>query len=319
MATKPTIEMSVGDEKVKSILRQWTDGIQECVNFGTHVLEWCNESQILKEDCAIPVLLLFRHSLELLDSISLLISQGLSDPCKILLRCLFESIMSIEYILQQDSEQRAMAFLVWHLKDKRKWYLKTTPGSQEYDDLVQAFQKDKLVKAPKTPPQIKVTEAIQNLDRLLSKSKYFEAAKEYDRLKHDEKRTPNWYHLFSGPNNIKQLADSLGHSAFYEILYRSWSGPTHGTDVINQKILKGGEGFCSIIQIRFPAYGQTATSLAITFSRYIFRIMIDFYKPDYKSKIDEWYSKEIQDLQKWLTSGEIIKCHLKSQIKNNKS
>jgi hypothetical protein len=312
MATKPVVEMAVSDEKVIRILRQWADGVQECVNFGTHVLEWCSESQILKEDCAIPVLLLFRHSLELLDSISILIAQGLADPCKILLRCLFESIMSIEYILQQDSEQRAMAFLVGHLKDKRNWYLKTTPGSQEYDYLVQAFQKDKLVKTPKTPPQIKVTEAIQNLDRLLNKSKYCEAAKEYDRLKHDKKRTPNWYHLFGGPKNFEQLADRLCHSAFYEILYRSWSGPTHGTDVINKKISKGEQGFCSIIQIRFPSYSQTATILAITFSRHVFRILTDFYKPDYKSKIDEWYLKEIQDLQKWLTSGEIIKCHPKS-------
>jgi hypothetical protein len=316
MATKPVVEMAVSDEKVINILRQLSNGVQECVNFGTYVLKWCNESQALKEDCAIPVLLLFRHSLELLDSISILIAQGLADPCKILLRCLFESIMSIEYILQRDSERRAIAFLVWHLKDKRKWYLKTTPGSQEYDYLVQVFQKDQFVK---TVPQINVTEAIENVDNLLGKPRYYEAAKEYDRLRCAEKRVPNWYHLFGGPKSVRGLADHLSHPAFYEILYRGWSGPTHGTDVISQKILKGGQGFISIVQIRFPTYAQTATSLAISFSCSLFRTMIDFYKPDYKSKVDEWYLKEIRDLEKWLASGRLIKCHLEPQFENNKS
>lgn len=309
MPTEPIKELDpeiAGNAKAMEILGRWADGVQECANFGTHVAKWCYETPVWRDDRALPLLLLFRNALELLLSISVLVRHGLADPCKILLRTLFETWMSIEYIAKKESSQRATCFLVWHAKRKRKSYLQSLADSPEYKQFRSALEKDSLGLSRKIRPVDGVSRYIDNLDRLLDNPKYRKVAQEFERVRKAQKRNPNWFSLYDGPRDVKQLADQLAHSGMYEIIYRTFSVATHGMDVVDHKISRSDSGLTDIPQIRFALHAQMLTSLVISFACSIFRTMVHFHRRNYMSKVDQWYRQEIQELQTWLASGEII-------------
>ena len=61
------------EEGAAEVLDGLSAGIKQTVNYGTHVMKWCVDitAKGAGEE-VIPLLLLFRNSLELLDSISIL-------------------------------------------------------------------------------------------------------------------------------------------------------------------------------------------------------------------------------------------------------
>ena len=292
-------------EKAEATLLPFADGIRECVNFGTHIMKWCAESKAWKDERILPVLLSFRHALELLDSVSILIRFGLADPCKILLRCLFETCMAIEYILQEDTERRSMSFLVWHIRRKIKTWMQNLSDSKEQKQICALLKKDSIAYNFKIPSINDVSQRISKLEAMLDDPLYQEAVKEYDRIRTKEKKHPKyWFNLFDGPKNTIELANHLDHPGLYEILYRSWSGPIHGTGIIDENIRFESDGCPSVIQIRWSSYAPCATSLAIGFALLLFQKMIDFHTPDKKPELEKWHSEEMHDLEdqlnRWL-------------------
>ena len=310
MPTEPIKEVcpeTAGDAEIMEILGRWADGVQECVRFGTHVAKWCGNNPLWKDERSLPVLLFFRHALELIDSISVLIRCGLADPCKILLRCLFETCMYIEYILKDTTGRRAMSFLVCHARRKIKSYLQMMPDSPERKEFMAVLKRDSINTHINNVVIDGIPQRIQNLEQLLAKPEYREVVKEYEHIRKNDGRTPEWYRLFEGPQNIKQLSDQLGHSGKYEILYRIWSRATHGLDLIDGNISPGPNGLVNFVQIKNPEFAQSATSLGISFALSLFQTMVKFHKPDYNAKVGEWYIREIRQLQTWLTGAEVIK------------
>lgn len=114
------------NEELRQILEKLAGGIEETVNFGTHVFAWCNEGAAGHSDEMAPLILSLRHVLQMFDAVSILIREGAIEPCNHHLRSAFESVLTIKYILQQNLEKRAMAFMVWHVHQRKKIYKNMT-------------------------------------------------------------------------------------------------------------------------------------------------------------------------------------------------
>ncbi|MBA7671147.1 hypothetical protein ES703_79298 [subsurface metagenome] len=215
--------------------------------------------------------------------------------------------MYIEYILKDTTGRRAMSFLVCHARRKIKSYLQMMPDSPERKEFMAVLKRDSINTHINNVVIDGIPQRIQNLEQLLAKPEYREVVKEYEHIRKNDGRTPEWYRLFEGPQNIKQLSDQLGHSGKYEILYRIWSRATHGLDLIDGNISPGPNGLVNFVQIKNPEFAQSATSLGISFALSLFQTMVKFHKPDYNAKVGEWYIREIRQLQTWLTGAEVIK------------
>jgi len=118
MPTKPNenfIPREIENPEIQEILNQYSSVLEEIVNFASHVAKWCAEEIHGGEELA-PLYLSFRHIFELIDAISVLVKYSCIAPCKILLRSVFESVLSVKYILEKDTEKRGMAFMTccWH-------------------------------------------------------------------------------------------------------------------------------------------------------------------------------------------------------------
>jgi len=311
MATQPVSNILIrefDDPQVVKRLGQFSDSIEEAVSFGTHIIKWCLEDipESKRDDAHLVPILLFRHALELLDSISILVRPGSIDPSKIILRGLLETVMSIEWILQADTNRRAMAFWVWHAHHNLRIYEKLDPASNSGKQFRSKLKKDRYGKNLSIPQIPDLQQMTKNLNNLLTKPAYAQAELEYQRLSQGRRKNPDWYSFFGGPPNREQLADKIGLSGIYEVLYRNWSDVTHGTDVIKGKLSSPGKGQIEIVQIRFVKDVQTVTQNSLSLALQLFVSMIKYFAPNREKDFENWYASEIRDSYNALSGPQII-------------
>lgn len=281
------IPREINDDGVKNLMNQFSNSIDETVNFGSHILKW-DLDNIKGGDENLPIVLSFRHFLELIDSISILIKQSSVDPCNLLLRGALETYFGLEYIFEKYTLDRSMAFLAWNAHNNMKVFKKYDKTTELGKQFQEKWDKDKLIRGTKIPDSPLIIPAIENLENLLRRPEYQKVEKEFLRLKKNKEPNPNWYRLFNGPKNIQELANHLKLSALYEVLYRPWSGQVHGTEVIQGKYNSTDKNV-EIYQIRFPKDVQSVTGFALTLSILTFSLYINNRIPSRKNDFTDWY------------------------------
>lgn len=118
-------------------------------------------------------------------------------------------------------------------------------------------------------------------------------------------RSPKWYSLYDGPRNLEELAHKVGCPGLYSVFYRTWSGATHGTDILVGK-LRGGDEKTHVLALRNPGDAQFVTSLAMTLTLHFFRLHIETLVPNHTQDLQEWYLGEIRGFHKVVASAERI-------------
>src|SRR2546426_959083 len=106
-------------DEVARFLGGLADLLDSTITFGSHAFVFCDKgtSQLSGHHHA-SMLLLYRHVLEMIDGVSVLVRQAAIDPCQPLLRSALEASMGIEYMLEKDTEQRALAYQVAHIRKR---------------------------------------------------------------------------------------------------------------------------------------------------------------------------------------------------------
>jgi hypothetical protein len=285
---KTIIPREIASEDVSRILDQFSAGIEEIVNFGSHILGWDIE-QAKGTDENLPVILMFRHILDLLDSLSILVKKSSIDPGKLILRSILETLLGLQYLLDTDTKERALNFLVWHYNKDLKVLKKLKPGEQAYMQFEKKLENDKTIIGMNPPHIPDIDTNIEILDKLLSNPLYSNAATEYQRLIMLGESNPPWYRFYNGPRNVEQLAGYLNENSLYEFLYRTWSGPTHGTDILTHKIAMPPTGGVGFIQLRFYKDAQIITQYAYNLGILAFTLMVDKRIINKKDEFWEWY------------------------------
>ncbi len=308
MPTTPIEEMIPRemDSNLRKILRRFSEFLDEIVNFGTHAFKWCLDTE-KKGDEHVPIFLSFRHILELLDSISVLIRESCAEPCKLLLRGIFECLLSIEYLLQENTEQRGKDFLIWYRHHRLKILRRHDPDDNLYKEFLACLAKDKTLSGITFPVFPDIKSRIAYYSTLFSNPSYLESEKEYQRIKKTTKKVPKWwFNMHGGPGDIQELADRLGRPAQYEVLYRNLSDFSHGIDILEGKFDIEQPGRVAISQLRLPLNAQFITFIAATFGLSAIRLFINHYALDRFPQLREWYIMEIRERYLSLGGQKII-------------
>lgn len=305
MALKPAEEfvpkhLKKEEPDLYKILLRFSEGIDETVNFGSVVFRWCNETLKGKADKEIPLILLFRHVLELLDSVAILIKESSVEPCKLQLRSIFEALLSINYLVENDTEERAYAFLVCHSFKKIKTYKKLNPDTLEGKQF-KGVLKESVLHDIDLSNLFDLSEMVEQQKGLFEKEGYKEAYEELEKLREIGRKNPNWYEFYNGPRDLEQLAIHLKKRGYYEFFYRNWSDYIHATDIITGNFGKGKEG-TYLTSIRQPYEAQTITSLAITMGMEVYRMMIYHYVPLQITHYRIWYVENMQKFYKEISN-----------------
>ncbi|HEY0020459.1 MAG TPA: DUF5677 domain-containing protein [Longimicrobium sp.] len=280
--------------ELASILDRFGDLLDEIVNLGTHIFSWCNNAVKGRTDEVAPLILSLRHALELLDAVSILIRQSSVEPCKVLLRAFLEVLLGVTYMLQADTDRRALSFMAWYIHHRYKVLEKLDKDLPQGSDFAKRIGLD-------LPDGHDLLGGRQALLSVLNKPLYKEVEAEYQRLRAAGKKNPSWHSFFGGPATIEQVAAQTGFTNFYEVCYRQWSGMVHGTDLFGGHVTVGPTGV-ELIGLRNPAEAQQLMSLALGMTLKLFKLYVDTYVPDRAEEYGRWYQREIQALYERITS-----------------
>jgi hypothetical protein len=194
--------------------------LREVVNFGTHAFVRCLSYGEGEENIHLAAFALYRHVLELTDSIEVLVSNGCPSASAPNLRSSFEALLSLEYITEPDADYRArsLSWLAAYARDHLRMYRRLQVSSGEGQEFLNAIENDKTVKEFPPLPQDQVEAGIERMEKLLSREQFEAIQSEF--AKH--RRELRWYALFGGPSNLRDLARHLGRPVQYDVLYRQW-------------------------------------------------------------------------------------------------
>lgn len=222
--------------------------IDNAINFGTNLLKWELEKGQKGDEHIVPILF-FRNILSVADGISILIKNSSINNSKSLVRVLIESIFSLEYLLQENTKNRSLAYFVWNAHKDLKFIEQINFATETGKQLKSNIAKDKFAKNIEFDYPSEFDEGKKNAEELLKLPDYVSIEIEYQRtLK--TKKVNNWFTLYDGPQDFEQLSVKINLNSFYQLHYRYYSKNIHSTSVHKGVILTNEDGSGSIIQIR---------------------------------------------------------------------
>ena len=288
--TEPIKEIIPRDipQNIISTLNLFADTLEEFVNFGSHILAW-DDNPITKGEENIAPTMLFRHFLDLIDSISVLARKSCGDPAKLLIRGALETMLGIEYLFEKDTYDRALAFLVIDTTNQIKILKKLNAKTQEGKKLNKIIKDESIMGEFRLSSELDLDDEVVRKESVLKQPKFQRAMNEYDQLKLKNEKNPKWYRLFDGPRSIEELAIRLKRRSFYELLYRKWSGPVHGSDIFLGRLLQNEEKGVDIVQLRFVKDLQEVVKFSMILSLVVFKAFIENRLPDKKPIMGQWY------------------------------
>lgn len=215
--------------------RKLTDFLDKTIDFGTQIFDWeVAENKIYKENIVCQTF--FKNILELGDGISILVYKSSVENAKILLRSLVENVFYLEYLLESDSKNRALAYLVATFHSEIKFNSKMDKNSSEGQNFRNVVLKDKTYQnTPFLEPKIQPGRKGNGFTEMFNHPDFIKVEQEYQRTA-AKKSNPPWYLLYDGPPNIEQLASHLNLHTLYEMLYRILSESVHSSNIIKYSL-----------------------------------------------------------------------------------
>jgi hypothetical protein len=281
--------------KAREILKDTSPLLIELVNYGSNVLIRCASSSKSEVNIDLACLALYRHILEMTDAFEVLVTHSCIEPTKLLLRSSFETLISLEYILEYERyyPQRSLSWLFFYVRDQIHSYESLLPSTNTGKEFQESLGSDKWIDKGKfpLPKESDVSGAIENLKNLLQRPEFSMINEEYKNYQRIQKRRPQWYALFKGPGSIELLSNYVKRNAQYDFMYRSWSRITHAHD-FHPFIKVDKDRKSEIREIRDSSGINEVSAYAVIFFLEATRLLLSKFRPT--EDFGEYYKKEIQ-------------------------
>lgn len=225
---EPTVlDRAASEREIRSLASVACPLLDELTNVGTIVWGHCQDSDSADQEPTFPILASFLHMLEMNDAVSELLRHSCSWASVPACRSLFEALLSIEFIAERDSNDRAAAWWVAYLHSARRTIEMGDHRTAAGQEFLATVQKDKTLGGWGEVSEAVMDRFYESTQGMLAHPRYRAASDEYQAVKKRLHRRPNWYTLFGGPQDIRALAYRLERGAQYELLYRQWSDVVH--------------------------------------------------------------------------------------------
>lgn len=292
------------DENLQELLEELASGLTELVNFGTHVFGWCYEEtqKPMYDDEVAPLMLQFRHLLEMTDAVQVLVAGGVVHPAKLQLRSALEAVLGMKYIIDGSLEKRSHAFLVCHLHKKKKFYQRMNRDTQLGKQFASAFDDDDL-ESISIEEDIDLEEAKESTEEILKSERYKHAEEAYQRRRERSSGSITWYELYGGPETIEQLAQEVNMEDFYKVFYRHWSKYSHAENLLQGGLYRGDD-HAYLAGLRIPTWVSTVVTMTTVLSLRAYQLMMGYLVPGKRDRFKRWYMEEFVQFHKRIAGSE---------------
>lgn len=201
--------------------------LEEMVNYGTNLIPRAFVSSEKKTQDIVIIHNFLKQAVALMDGIHIAMTQGSRLSATILFRSLFEVRIYLEWILQQDTTDRALAYYVWHIRNRRFLYRRSKPGTKEFEIFQTQLEHDTIdISEPLFPAELLDAE-IAKCDRILAQPMLTGINARFDAATKPGKKDRDWYSA-SGISDLRAMSKAIGKEAEYSIYYGYVSKVTHG-------------------------------------------------------------------------------------------
>lgn len=255
-----------------------------------------NRSEIGNDDDLV-ILFVFRHLLELLDSVKIQIAECSPATAALQLRAMFEAVLTIEYLTEDEAKtgERALAYRYQVQRQRRKFYLSRDPNTAEGKELREFIAKSPYAGQLKTPDVKDLAERLRRVNEIRDAKEYKEVAEAY-RQAAKKIRYPSWYSLHGGPTSLPKLAQYLKHADWYAFLYGEWSERSHAADAIDRILTHNSTG-AAARPLRDVTEFNSTVDFAMVFAIDAIRALIRHYCPGDEEEHSAWYIREISPVK----------------------
>ena len=261
-------------EPVKSTIDQISSVLSSIITRYGEIENEISYGTSRQDDFVDTVICLFvRKIMEQLDAINVLYSVGLFTQAQIILRSLIENIISMKFIVKEDTKKRAAAYLLEHhyqeieLGDEQfsenSNYRNELLGKGREKQFNDGYERYKKKKAA-FERIIKSKEIFQQVDND-RKAKLKQKQRQKRRNNNKKNRVYiHWYEVCSNVSNFHRLMKETGYERYYQAIYGGLSFETHALN--STMDMSVDENGISLKYIRNPVGGSSTFSLACTFS-----------------------------------------------------
>ena len=269
--------------------------LRELVNYGATALARCSKAPDSDRrggrDEDVAAIALYRHLLELVDGVEVLLSNGCSEASVPIVRSTFETSLSLRFILH-DRDRYSQRSLAWvyqsaldQIGDAERYAPESERGRVFSDDFRRQFEDVQLSELATMS-----SDRITSLKCLLDLEHFQAVRSEYESLRKKKDR-PNWYELFEGPRNVRELARTVGWGGVYALFYSDWSRAVHGLGA-SVHIQPGKSSGIAINALRTPLNFQFRAQLVAVLVLDATRMILDHFRPG--ERIGVWYEREVR-------------------------
>ena len=264
--------------------------LKEIANYGSNLIPRCFVSSDRHLIDVVVLACFLKHAVGMIDAIEILLSEGAVNAANVQLRSLFESRISLHWILKEESVQRANQFYVWYLRRKRFGIQRIISGTPEQDLFQHTIDKSPYkFKLPFAEKSEEFQEDLESIDKTLNHPEFKKINEEFDRIKRRSYDKP-WYTPW-GPNSISDMAQRLGFELEYDIFYTQLSEISHSQSLDSQVSFK--EERIRFEPIRNLKEIDTILRMTLGMAVDIYRLILNHYRPSEivnfnKKHMEEW-------------------------------
>lgn len=277
--------------ELKPLVELLTPALEGTHKYGVSVFvrSW-NEAE--RDERPVSALLVYHQLLDALDGTRALIAAGCGVGAIPVVRFIFECILAIDYMLHEDENRRSAAYLVTDLHRCIERLQLLDPETPAGERLVERMRDDKRGRGLVGDPFFRDrTREVALVEAALSHAALEEAETEWQRVRRKRKGRFPWYRLFGGPNNLRELADTVGRPFEYEAVYGLLSRSAHAEDPHRLRN-------CSAPGLPVPrlrtSYWEFALAarLALLYGSTAHKRILEYYRPG-ELMHERWWASEI--------------------------
>lgn len=216
----------------------------------------------------IVIVLFIRKIIEQLDAINILMSAGSFKQSQVILRSLIETSVSLEFILKDDTRNRAANYFL------ERHYQDFEVADKYYKDINQLGElfKNTLVEENFKEIQNKVDNKRKAFAKIIASKSIFQqiercrAKKINDKKRKLKRKKVNiqWYEVCSSINNFYELMEDLGYQNYYKGIYGGFSNEVHALNATME--IEVSLGGINLKSIRNLEHGDSALLITSSFS-----------------------------------------------------
>ncbi|MBL9143810.1 MAG: hypothetical protein JNM99_09015 [Verrucomicrobiaceae bacterium] len=300
-----------------SQLKQQLNLIEQVINYGTQLMPRAWDSSQKGISDSIIIFHLFRKVITHLDSIHILLSQGAVAGAMSELRAMLEASVLVDWLLKEDTEQRAHFMFVAAFRRKKAVADSFIPGSATHQQLVDDLGSAGLAEHV-AGAQVKSAA----IDKMGQHPVFGAIYQLFDQAATAKGKEPVWTDVYEAhrriaagnpPKSMKSLPkvqirdifDQVGRLRDYRRIYGHLSEEGHGSALMSSLEIDGGTRF-QVPNIRDWTKFPQVFRFSVAFALRTYRSILDRYRPgEARDNFPRKYKAEWQ--QVFMTPVEITK------------